>query len=41
MEDGGAPGAPGRGSTRVHVPALGKIGVIRDFEPVYKEKRNP
>jgi hypothetical protein len=43
MEDGaaGRPGAPEWGSSRVHVPSLGKIRAICDFEPVYKEKHNP
>ena len=29
-------GAPERGSTREHVPSLGKIRVFCDFEPVHK-----
>jgi len=31
------PGAPKRGSTREHVPSLGKIGVFERFEPVHKK----
>jgi len=35
------PGAPKRGSTREHVPSLGKTGVFCGFEPVHKINSNP
>jgi hypothetical protein len=37
----GRPRVPEWGSTRVHVPSLGKIRAICDFEPVYRKRRKP